>query len=69
MRENVDRDESFVDKYGYKRLEEAEKRLDLNDLLRRANNKKKSERKFNILIFCGALTVTLVFYLLFSLSL
>ena len=69
MKEHVHNDESFVDKYGYRRLQEAEKRLDLNDLLKRAEDKKKSDRKFNLLIVCGALCLTLAVYFIFSLSL
>ena len=47
-------------------FKEAKKRLDLNDLLKRAADQKKHDRKFNLLIFCGAASVVVVFYLLFN---
>ena len=43
------------------------KRLDLNDLLKRAAYEKNRNKKFNLLIFSGATTVVLVFFLLLSL--
>ena len=44
------------------------KRLDLNDLLRRAQDKKKSDKKYNFLIFSGAVFVVVLFYLLVSIQ-
>ena len=67
MRESINRERSDVDQYGFRPLESEEKRLDLNDLLRKAKNQKEVERKFNLLIFCGAIIVVAVFYLLLSL--
>ena len=66
MRENVSREESYVDKSGFKRLEEEKKRLDLNDLLKRAKDQEKSDTKFNVLIYSGAASVLVVLILIFS---
>ena len=66
MRENVSREESYVDKSGFKRLEEEKKRLDLNDLLKRAKDQEKSDTKFNVLIYTSAASVLAVLILLFS---
>ena len=66
MRENVSREEPYEDKYGYRRLDEAGKRLDLNDLLKRAKDQEKSDKKFNILIYTGAASVIVLFVFLFS---
>ena len=43
------------------------KRLDLNDLLQRAKDQKKSDKKLNILIYSGAVSVVAVFAILLSL--
>tara|TARA_Y100000590_G_scaffold436421_1_gene556955 strand:+ start:925 stop:1134 length:210 start_codon:yes stop_codon:yes gene_type:complete len=43
------------------------KRLDLNDLLQRAKDQKKSDKKLNILIYSGAVSVVAVFVILLSL--
>ena len=66
MRENVSREESDVDKYGLRRLEEVKKRLDLNDLLKRAKDQEKSDKKFNVLIYTSAASVLAVLLLIFS---
>jgi len=42
------------------------KRLDLNDLLRRAKDEEKSEKKFNLLIYSCAVSVAVVFLLIMS---
>ena len=42
------------------------KRLDLNDLLKRAEEEKKSDKKLNLLIFSGTIAVVAVFVLIFS---
>ena len=56
------------DRYGYKALsDDTEKRLDLNDLLRRAADEKNRDKKVNILIFSLATSAVLVFFLLLSL--
>ena len=55
------------DQYGYAPLDARKKRLDLNDLLKRAKNEEKNDKKYNLLIFSGAASVVLVFILLLSL--
>ncbi len=67
MRENVNRDNSDAEEYGYKSLESEEKRLDLNDLLNRVKTQRKNDRKQRIYIFSGVLAVVLVCYLALSL--
>ena len=67
MRENVNRDQSDIDRYGYRPLESEEKRLDLNDLLKKVKNERKNDRKNNMLIFSGVFTIVLVFVLFLSL--
>ena len=42
------------------------KRLDLNDLLKRAKDQKKSDKKLNLLIYFGAASAIAVFVLLLS---
>ena len=42
------------------------KKLNLNDLLRRAKNEEKSEKKFNLLIYSYATSVVVVFLLIMS---
>ena len=55
-------------RYDYRPLSDnAKKRLDLNDLLKRAKNEEKIDKKYNLLIFSGAASVVLVFILLLSL--
>ena len=66
MRESVNQDKSDIDQYGFRPLEREKKRLDLNDLLRRAKSQKKDDRKFNLQIFFGATIVVGVLYLLLS---
>ena len=45
----------------------AKPRLDLNDLLKRAKEKKKNEKKGNLLILSGSVAVAFVVILLLSL--
>ena len=45
----------------------SKKRLDLNDLLKRAKDQEKNDKKINILIYFGAILVILVFVLILSL--
>ena len=69
MREKANQDRNRGKKYALSRpVNEPipKKRLDLNDLLRRAQDKKKSDKKYNFLIFSGAAFVVVVFYLLTS---
>ena len=42
-------------------------RLDLNDLLKRAKDQKKNDKKANLLILSGAVTVAFVVFLLLNL--
>ena len=43
------------------------KRLDLNDLLQRAKEQKKSDKKTNILIYSGVVSVITIFVIFLSL--
>ena len=45
----------------------AKPRLDLNDLLKRAKDQKKNDKKANLLILSGAVTVAFVVFLLLNL--
>ena len=45
----------------------AKPRLDLNDLLKRAKDQKKNDKKANILILSGVVTVAFVVFLLLNL--
>ena len=55
-------------RYDYRPLSDnAKKRLDLNDLLKRVADEKNKNKKVNLLIFSGATSVVLVFLLLLSL--
>ena len=45
----------------------ANPRLDLNDLLQRAKDEKRNEKKNNLLIISGALSVALVVFIVLSL--
>ena len=44
----------------------SEKRLDLNDLLKRAKVQEKYDKKINLLIYAGAASVIVVFVLILS---
>ena len=55
-------------RYGFKPLlETSKKRLDLNNLLKRIKDEEKKDKTLNLLIFSGAASVVLVFFLLLSL--
>ena len=45
----------------------SKKRLDLNDLLKRAKDQEKNNKKFNLLIYSGVASVIAVFVLMLSL--
>ena len=45
----------------------AKPRLDLNDLLKRAKDQKKNDKKANLLILSGVVTVAFVVFLLLNL--
>ena len=42
------------------------KRLDLNDLLKRAKDQEKNDKKLDLLIYAGATSVIVVFVLILS---
>ena len=44
----------------------SEKRLDLNDLLKRAKAQEKNDKRLNLLIYAGALSVIAVLVLILS---
>ena len=44
----------------------SEKRLDLNDLLKRAKDQEKNDKRLNLLIYAGALSVIVVFVLILN---
>ena len=44
----------------------SKKRLDLNDLLKRAKDQEKNDKKINLLIYSGAASVIVVFVLILS---
>ena len=43
------------------------KRLDLNDLLKRVKDQENKDKKFNILIICAISTITITVFLIFGL--
>ena len=44
----------------------SEKRLDLNDLLKRVKDREKNDKRLNLLIYAGTLSVIVVFVLFLS---
>ena len=44
----------------------SKKRLDLNDLLKRAKDQEKNDRKLNLLIYAGVALIVAVFLLILS---
>ena len=42
------------------------KRLDVNDLLKRAKDQEKNDKRLNLLIYAGAVSVIVVFVLILS---
>ena len=61
---HVDRE----NRYQYSQSEKlAKPRLDLNDLLKRAKDQKKNDKKANLLILSGAFTVVFVVFLVLTL--
>ena len=44
----------------------SEKRLDLNVLLKRAKDQEKNDKRFNLLIYAGALSIIVVVVLILS---
>ena len=56
------------DRYGYiKSVKTTGSRLDLNDLLKRMEDQKKDDKKINILILSGSLSVAVVIFLILGL--
>ena len=68
MRGKASQVKSDDDHYGYKpSLITTDKRLNVNNLLRRIRDEEKKSKKLNLLIFSGSISVVLVFFLLLSL--
>ena len=68
MRGKASRVKSDDDHYGYKpSLITTDKRLNVNNLLRRIKDEEKKSKKLNLLIFSGSISVVLVFFLFLSL--
>ena len=67
MRENVNRDKTGLDQYGFRPYKSKKKKLDLNDLLQRVKSQRKDDKKNNLLIFSVTACVAAVSYLLLSL--
>ena len=67
MKMRASRVKSDEDQYDFKPLGKSKKRLDLNDLLQRAKDEEKNDKRYNLLIFSGAASVVIVFFLLLSL--
>ena len=67
MRERANRAEYDEEQYHVGELLQSSKskrRLDLNDLLKRAKEQKESDNKLNLLIYIGALSAVVVFGLI-----
>ena len=70
MRERAGRAEYNEEQYHTGELLQsstAKKRLDLNDLLKRAKDQEKNDKKLNLLIYSGAASVIAVLVLFLSL--
>jgi len=68
MRDKASQVKSDDDHYGYKpSLITTDKRLNVNNLLRRIKDEEKKSKKLNLLIFSGSISVVLVFFLFLSL--
>jgi len=69
MRGKVKQVDYNEDQYGFtKPLDEMKnsKRLDVNDLLQRAKNEKKIDKKINLMVLSGAISVVLVLFIILS---
>ena len=67
MRGKASKVKSDDDRYGYKpSLITKDKRLNLNNLLKRIKDEENKNKKLNLLIFSGTLLSVLVFFLLLS---
>ena len=70
MRERASQVEYNEDQYhdsGSLNSSTSKKRLDLNDLLKRAKDQEKNDKKLNLLIYSGAASVIAVLVLFLSL--
>ena len=68
MRGKASKVKSGDDHYDYKpSLITTDKKLNVNNLLRRIKDEEKKSKKLNLLIFSGSISVVLVFFLLLSL--
>ena len=68
MREQASKDKSNLEDYGFKPYRATEKKLNLNDLLKRIEIQKKKDKKTNILVFCGAIFAVVTFIYFYSLK-
>ena len=67
MRGKVNQVKSYGNLYGYRPLiGTKDKRLNLNNLLKRIKNEEKKDKKLNLLILSGAISAVIVFFLLLS---
>ena len=67
MRGKVNQVKSYDNLYGYRTLiGTKDKRLNLNNLLKRIKDEEKKNKKLNLLIFSGATFTVLIFFLLLS---
>ena len=67
MRGKVNQVKSYDNLYGYRPLiGTKDKRLNLNNLLKRIKNEEKKDKKLNLLILSGATSAVIVFFLLLS---
>ena len=68
MRDKASQVKSDDAHYGYKpSLITTDKRLNVNNLLRRIKDEENKSKKLNLLIFSGSISVVLVFFLFLSL--
>ena len=70
MREKVNRVGHEEEQYRFGKPDDSstsKKRLDLNDLLKRAKDQEKNDKKLNLLIYSGAASVIAVLVLFLSL--
>ena len=69
MRERASQAEYDKEQYSFVKPDNSstsKKRLDLNDLLKRAKEQKERDKKLNLLIYAGAVFVIVFFVLIFS---
>ena len=69
MRGKVNQVKSYDNLYGYRpSIGTKDKRLNLNNLLKRIKNEEKKDKKLNLLILSGATSAVIVFFLLLSIQ-